>query len=268
LSGYHNTAIGYGALKNNNAGVNTAVGWEALVANVSGINNTAIGQRALGSNIGGQRNTATGVQALAGLNAGDDNTAIGEDALLYNASGSGNTAAGASSGTASNVPNANNTVSIGNHGYLNGASNQAFLGNLSTLWNGGNKVWSTFSDARIKNHIEEDVKGLDFILRLRPVTYYRSISAAIAITGDHETRDYPEKYDVEKIKESGFLAQEVEQATMESGYNFSGITIPKKSHELYTLSYESFVVPLVKAVQELAEQNTQLNCGCPRYRSA
>src|SRR5205085_10645728 len=60
----------------------------------------------------------------------------------------------------------------------------------------------------------------------------------------------PEKYDLEKIKFSGFLAQEVESAAQASGYDFSGLTKPKKETELYTLSYESFVVPLVKAVQE------------------
>jgi hypothetical protein len=102
----------------------------------------------------------------------------------------------------------------------------------------------------MKNHIEEDVKGLNFITRLRPVTYYRSIREAMTITGDPETPDYPEKYDVEKIKESGFLAQEVEQAALNAGYEFNGVGVPQKSNELYTLSYELFVVPLVKAVQE------------------
>jgi hypothetical protein len=65
-----------------------------------------------------------------------------------------------------------------------------------------------------------------------------------------ETEDYPGKYDIEQIKFSGFLAQEVESAAQASHYDFSGLTKPKKESELYTLSYESFVVPLVKAVQE------------------
>ena len=63
-------------------------------------------------------------------------------------------------------------------------------------------------------------------------------------------QDYPGKYDIEKIKFSGFLAQEVEQAARESGYDFCGVTKPASEQDLYTLSYESFVVPLVKAVQE------------------
>ncbi|MEO5563673.1 MAG: T9SS type A sorting domain-containing protein, partial [Chitinophagaceae bacterium] len=49
---------------------------------------------------------------------------------------------------------------------------------------------------------------------------------------------------------SGFLAQEVEQAAKEAGYNFDGVTKPRTKTDLYSLSYESFVVPLVKAVQE------------------
>ena len=36
----------------------------------------------------------------------------------------------------------------------------------------------------------------------------------------------------------------------DSGYNFSGIITPGKEQQYYSLSYEAFVVPLVKAVQE------------------
>ena len=167
---------------------------------------------------------------------------------MYNNSyGNFNVAIGYESGTAGSWYN---TISIGNWGWLNGASNQAFIGNSFTQWIGGWQYWSVFSDARIKNTIQEDVKGLDFITRLRPVTYHRSIKAMMDITGNEETPDYPGKYDVEKVKYSGFLAQEVEQAARESGYDFSGITAPKNSKDLYSLSYEQFVVPLVKAVQE------------------
>ena len=102
----------------------------------------------------------------------------------------------------------------------------------------------------MKNKITEEVKGLEFIKRLRPVTYYRSIKTATSLTSNKETKDFPQKYDVEKIKFSGFLAQEVEKAAEESSYDFDGVHKPKNEHDLYSLSYESFVVPLVKAVQE------------------
>ena len=42
----------------------------------------------------------------------------------------------------------------------------------------------------------------------------------------------------------------MEKAADEAGYNFSGIIIPKNDKEHYSLSYESFVAPMVKAIQE------------------
>lgn len=164
--------------------------------------------------------------------------------------GNNNIAIGYNSGNNSDAPNVSNSIGIGNDGYLNGTSNQVLIGNPSTVYIGGLKPWSTPSDKRIKRNIKEEVVGLDFIKRLRPVTYYKSIKAIQAITGDKETPDFSEKYDVEKIKETGFLAQEVEAAAKAAGFNFSGVGIPKKSNQMYTLSYELFVVPLVKAVQE------------------
>jgi trimeric autotransporter adhesin len=50
---------------------------------------------------------------------------------------------------------------------------------------------------------------------------------------------------------SGFVAQEVEQAAKDLGYNFSGVDKPADAgKQTYALRYSDFVVPLVKAVQE------------------
>jgi len=133
---------------------------------------------------------------------------------------------------------------------LNAYQNQVFIGNTSTGFIGGKVPWSVISDARVKNTITEDVKGLDFILKLRPVTYHISNDAITTISGNKKTPDFPGKYDGEKIKYSGFLAQEVEKAAKGAGYDFSGYSAPKNQWSLYTLSYEQFVVPLVKAMQE------------------
>ena len=280
-----NTAIGMNAMYSNTAaGANTAIGQNALYAqsyspgsswlswNVAigiealygnqptntgnGISNTAVGSYAMHVNSTGFNNVAIGTNTLSSQTIGSQNTACGTGALYNNLSGTDNTALGYNAGTATYAPNAINTVSIGNNGYMNGASNQAFIGNLSTLWTGGQTTWFTYaSDARVKDHVQEDVGGLDFILKLRPVTYNLNITAMRDITGNKDTDDYPEKYDVEKIRQSGFIAQEVEQAALESGYNFSGVTIPKGENELYTMSYEQYVVPLVKAVQELSARD-------------
>lgn len=256
-----NVAVGYQALYLNQptstgTGIrNTAVGNEALRANTIGYDNVAIGSAALWSNTTGSSNTAIGYAALYLNTIGNFNTAIGQGALYFNAGGHHNIAIGYGCGTVSGSPYVTNTISIGNDNILNAASNQAFIGNTSTSYIGGQVNWSTYaSDARVKNNTIEDVKGLDFIIRLRPVTYYLDTKAMAEITGNKQTEDYPGKYDIEKIKFSGFLAQEVENAAKLSGYDFSGITVPKKSTDLYTLRYAEFVVPLVKAVQELNEQ--------------
>src|SRR5258706_463657 len=288
-NGINNTAIGNSSLVNNLTGAsnsgnatnalysntigteNTATGYKALYSNTSGWNNTGIGSSALYYSNTGYNNTAIGSNALEYNNTGDDNTAIGNFALYFNTTGSGNTAIGDNAlhnnvggynnigigyacGTHPNAPNIYNTIGIGNDDYLNGVSNQVIIGNSSTVFIGGKVNWGLVSDARIKNTIMEDVKGLDFILRLRPVTYHISNKAITTITGNKETPDFPGKYDGEKIKNSGFIAQEVEQAAKAAGFDFSGIYIPKKSTELYGLRYAEFVVPLVKAVQELSQQ--------------
>jgi hypothetical protein len=126
----------------------------------SAVNNTAVGTRAMYVNTTGQSSTAVGYQALANNVDGFANIAIGFGA-------------GPATGALYN------TVSIGNYGWLNGYQNQAFIGNESTGWIGGWVNWSKYSDARIKNNIREDVKGLEFIIRLRPVTYYSTELSAV-----------------------------------------------------------------------------------------
>ncbi len=255
-SGSFNTANGADALFSNTIGnYNTANGVQALFSNNTGISNTSSGYQALYSNTYGGGNTANGVDALYSNTSGAFNTASGYFALYNNTGGSYNTALGYGSGTHPSAGNVYNTVSIGNNGLLNGYQNQVIIGNGSTGFIGGVVTWSVVSDARIKNTVTEDVKGLDFISRLRPVTYHISQKAITTLTGNKETPDFPGKYDGEKVKYSGFIAQEVEQAAKEAGYDFSGYAAPKNEWGLYTISYEQFVVPLVKAVQELSAIN-------------
>jgi len=138
------------------------------------------------------------------------------------------------------------------------SSNRVHVGNSSVNWIGGQVPWSTYSDGRIKTDVTEDVAGLDFVTRLRPVTYHIDKDTEDRLMGMADSSDYAEKYDIQKIKMSGFIAQEVEQAAREAGYDFSGITKPKGDRDLYSLSYAQFVVPVVKAVQELSAENKAL----------
>jgi hypothetical protein len=91
-----NTAEGRNALKNVNVTTgteNTAIGFEALLNDISGDFNTATGSGALHENTTGQSNTANGRNALY-FNNGDFNTAVGRAALARNTTGRENTATG------------------------------------------------------------------------------------------------------------------------------------------------------------------------------
>ena len=83
------------------------------------------------------------------------------------------------------------------------------------------------------------------------MTYNLDIRKQRELTGNEDkSADYPEKYDIEKIKLTGFLAQNVADAAKKCGYDFSGVREPVSAKGLYTVSYEQFVVPLVKGMQE------------------
>jgi len=136
------------------------------------------------------------------------------------------------------------------------ANNQIRLGNTSITSIGGYVAWTNVSDQRFKTNIQENIKGLEFINALRPVTFELDQAS---IKRWHEQNFGPEEQEDDHqqnfspttpIIQSGFLAQEVEASARELGYDFSGVDAPKNDNDFYGLRYATFVVPLVKAVQE------------------
>ncbi len=250
-TGNYNTASGtYSLLFNKTGSHNTASGYYSLPNNTTGSHNTAIGNFSLYSNTTGSHNTASGYYSLRHNTTGHDNTAIGDFSLYSNTTGNYNTALGESA--FSSGTDYNNSTGLG-YDAEPGASNTIMLGNSSVTWIGGHSTWHNTSDARVKKNVQEDVVGLDFIMDLRPVTYYFDKDKMDELTGTVDSSDYAEKYDVENIKQSGFLAQEVEAAANSAGYDFSGVSKPSGDVKYYSLAYAEFVVPLVKAVQEQQE---------------
>jgi len=131
--------------------------------------------------------------------------------------------------------------------------NQVVLGNRLTTKYMTNKSWSVYSDRRIKKNIQEDVHGLDFVMQLRPVTYnYRMIPEGQSIPQEYieANKKSNEEPEITKLKFSGFIAQEVQEAADKIGYDFSGVQKPESDEFMYSMSYSEFVVPLVKATQE------------------
>ncbi len=283
-TGELNTAIGLGALENNTTGQqNTAVGWAALRNNTIGIYNTATGRAALITNTTGNSNTASGWGALHLNESGGGNTTSGFSSLYHNTTGSFNTASGhfavrnnttgehnvgigGEALRANTIGNKNtaigyrafyndsthvNSTAIGYFAQPTG-SNQVRLGNVNITSIGGHANWSNISDARFKKQVQNDVPGLSFISRLNPVTYQMDMDA---IAKHHNTPEELRLKDSENakaaIRYTGFLAQDVEKAAESVGYDFSGVDAPQHERDNYSLRYAEFVVPLVKAVQEL-----------------
>jgi len=269
-SGNTNVAFGFGALPNPIAECNTAYGYDALHSNTDNGNyNTAIGIGALYSNTKGWYNVANGSYALNFNTTGVYNVAIGHEALYYNTTGSCNIAIGYETGFYG-LSGLNNATVIGCNAVATG-SNQVIIGNSGVKSIGGFADWSNFSDGRAKKNIKADVPGLDFINRLQPVTYNLDLDAVDNLLGidkmkkDRLEKDMPQelKAITEKSRkakqeqvQTGFVAQDVEKTAKSIGYNFSGVNVDESG--IYSLSYAEFVVPLVKAVQELSEKNDLL----------
>lgn len=258
-----NVATGYYALHDNIGSFNTAAGSQAMLRNASGSLNTASGNDVLLNNTTGSANTAIGANALYNNVRGGYNVAVGHLALNTNV-GSSPCCDGwlnSALGYLSDVNNANltNATALGQGAVVN-ASNRVFLGDanvaINDVWSYG--TYNTVSDGRFKTNIsEDDVKGLEFIKLLRPVVYNFDAKKATEFT----CKSMPDSIrklhtdvnfeNATAIRQSGFIAQEVEKAAKTSGYNFDGVSIPKdKENGMYSLAYAEFVVPLVKAVQE------------------
>ncbi|MFC4262392.1 tail fiber domain-containing protein [Ferruginibacter yonginensis] len=278
-TGDGNTGLGSNALSLNTSGsYNIGIGSAALSNNRSGNDNIALGNTALGFNSTGKQNIAVGSQTLQNNNIGNLNTGIGFRSLLKNSDGEDNVGCGSMSlitntvgnlnaafGFYANVStaNLNNASAIGASAIVN-ISNKIRLGDANvTLVEG--PMYITTSDGRFKSNINSfDVKGLEFINQLRPVVYnfdskkyqeFLTQNMPDSIRAFYLNKDFEKST---KIRQSGFIAQEVEKAANAVGYDFSGIHKPETKEDNYGLAYSQFVVPLVKSVQELSAQNESL----------
>lgn len=261
--GNANTALGCQSLNFNTEGEgNVAVGYQTLFSNDLGTVNTAVGTSALALNEGGDNNTAIGFQALVNSVSGNNNTAVGNNAMFNNTTGSNNTIIGGNANVS--VGTLSNATALGNAATVN-ANNKIRFGNSSVTVVEGQVAYSFPSDGRFKFNVSEDVAGLDFIKRLRPVNYQfdtRKFEEFLTANMTEEARSqHLEGVDFttsSSVTHTGFIAQEVEQAAREAGYNFDGVHTPASDADNYSIAYSQFVVPLVKAIQEQQTMIEQL----------
>ncbi len=256
--GSQNSGMGYECLLSNTTGAsNSAMGHMAMELNTTGSFNVALGKNALNAN-NGSFNTAAGIYAGDGITSGQYNTALGYNALPSTTTANNNTGGGYFAGIGGNYTN---TTAIGSAAFPT-ASNRINIGTaLNINQTGGYGTWQNFSDARFKRDVRTDVPGLDFILRLRPVTYLLDAEATERKSGNWQrmdtctAKDHRATYmrriaEVSAQRQTGFIAQDVEAAAQAISFDFDGVHHPVDAHDTYTLGYELFTLPLIQAVKE------------------
>lgn len=240
--GWHNTSTGVSSLYNNLSGAfQSAHGFECLYFNTTGSFNAAIAYHALYNNTSGSYNVAMGVMALGKNTTGSNNTAIGTEADVA-------------------LNNLTNATAIGFSASVN-ASNKVVIGNSAVTVIGGQVGWSTLSDLRFKKNIQDNIPGLTFINKLKPVTYSfdaRKYEKFLNISDSVVSRSSDAYAKSEKIVRSGFIAQDVAKVAKDINYNFDGVHTPENDKDNYSLVYADLIPSLVKAVQELSKENDEL----------
>ena len=273
-TGAENTAVGSGALDANTTGSNnSAIGYAALSSNTTASNNAANGFFALVSNTTGAQNTASGAYCLYNLTTGNyntglgylvgdnittatENTLIGANAGTTITSGGRNTLVGQSTDVADNNGYQQvfgwNVTSAGNNSTTIGAGTAD-----SNLVNGGT-TWTAPSDIRLKEDIQDEEVGLDFIKDLRPVTFLWKKEKDIpshmkAYKEGSEERTMNGKYN------HGFIAQEVkaviDKHNLKEGFDMWS---EDSSDGRQRIGDAALMPIMVKAIQELSAQNAEL----------
>ncbi|MFL5762988.1 MAG: tail fiber domain-containing protein [Bacteroidia bacterium] len=262
----NNTAVGTYTLTSDLAPDNVAIGYYALRNSVYGSQNVAVGREALGVQtspgagaVYASNNVAVGYRALFNTNGASATTGISNTGIGYSAgsvvtTGTTNTYVGYNANPSGG--NFNNSGAFGASAIAPGANDTYRMGSAAVTSIGGQVGWTTISDKRVKINVQQDIPGLAFIRQLKPVSYNYDVEREMQLLG---MKQEPEQdNEITAMKFSGFLAQDVDASAQSIGYDFSGVDRPKNANGLYGLRYAEFVVPLVKSVQELDEENQQL----------
>mgnify|MGYP003137127374 CR=1 FL=1 len=288
-TGFQNIFIGCGAGKENtlNAGI-IAIGHEAGSYGISSDGGVYIGFRNRGAS--GGKTVAVGRDA-GSESGGQLSVCVGFRAGRVSAAGHSayfgqySTMLGANTRPASN--NDENSIAVGYDVTGHGA-NTAVIGNSSVTQidpssdrgcNLGQVSYefdavhcvsvTEVSDERLKEQIEDTTLGVDFIKRLRPVSYKFKDRAAEYETGTQTIRNENGEEVEEPVqilkqpalthtrKHQGLIAQEVKQVLDDIGMDsadFGGYVDGNISGngDRYALRYQQFISPLIKAVQELS----------------
>jgi len=242
----YNVAVGSYALENNLYGEgNVAVGSSALQNNTTGICNSAFGHQALIYNTIGTRNSAFGYRSLYSNTTGTSNSSFGYNALKYNTTGTNNSAFGYYAGDS--ITTGTNLTCIGFNADASSATatNEITLGdaNVATLRCQVTTI-TALSDFRDKTDINNVEVGLNFVEKLRPVTFKWDKREWYP----NGNKDGSKK---ENILQVGFIAQELKQLQEETNATYLKLVYESNPDKLEATP-GNLLVPIVKSIQELS----------------
>ena len=279
-------AIGLDPLKALTTGINNiAIGTSSLDALTTGCGNVGIGPNTLGSSTTGCRNIAigdgtmnscdtTGINNIAigyisghKITTGLCNIAIGTSSQFSLTTGCFNIAIGHQAGDA--VTTTSGTINIGNGADQTTASVACIVAVCLM-----SAQFTATSDCRSKKNIKDLPFGLDFINLLRPVSY-KWKPQADKLDKNGNLLEKGEGAHTHQRTMFGLLGQQVKEAltTLGLGYNdysvfsdqeYENRNNPdwKKSYTMedktVQLTYDDFISPLIKSVQELSAEVTEL----------
>ena len=214
-------------------------------------------------------NIAIGVNTMTGAagTTGDDNVAIGLEAGYAITTGSNNVAIGKCAGCS--VTTTLSTVNIGS-GANQTTTDVVCIAGVCVM----STQFTATSDCRSKKNIKDLPYGLSFINLLRPVSY-KWKPQADKLDKDGNLLEEGERHHSHQRTMFGLLGQQVREATKKLGlgYNdFAGFSDQeyenrnnpdwKKSYTMENktvhLAYDDFIAPLIKSVQELSAEVTEL----------
>ena len=239
---------------------NTAVGWKALRGIGTGVGNTAIGRQAGLSMSSGTGGTFAGWNAGYSV-TGATNTCVGYQAGQYTTaltSGSENVLLGSNVHTS--AADSTNQIVIG-HQCAGNANDSFVIGNGTTdsaIAFGATSITAP-SDIRLKEDIQDEVVGLDFINALRPVTFRWKKEKDVpedmnAHKADSEERVMNGKYN------HGFIAQEVKEVIDQHPDIKDGFDMwtEDEADGRQRIGDGALIPMLTKAVQELSAEIEKL----------
>ena len=238
-TGHIGVAIGHNSLKNATTGnYNVAIGLNSMMdvgsaRNCVGIGQDALGGGYLGAALTGGYNIGIGIGAGQRISTGSNNTCIGTYAGTNIFSSTGSTTTGASN------------VIIGQyaHAASSTVSNSFTLGgnNITSLRCNDTSI-SSLSDERDKTDIQDTTLGLDFIKDVRPVEF----------TWDRRDGS------MGSMKDVGFIAQELWDTELKHSTSHRTRMVKFDNPDRLEAAPNRMFPILVKAVQELAAKNEEL----------